>query len=117
MSRSRAISPRAVFFAVILAFVVWALHLVAIYGVGAVLCAAAPMRRGTVDPELVFVVVATAAALLALVGVLARVAIARPEPSLKMTVFGRRLAAASCVLAMIAVLWQALPAILVPACT
>jgi hypothetical protein len=36
---------------------------------------------------------------------------------LEMTVFGRRLAAASCVLAMIAVLWQALPAILVPACT
>lgn len=117
MTRDRSLTPRAVYISALAAFVIWAAHLVAIYGVGAVLCADAATQVPALDAEQVFVFAATAAALLAIGILLARVLMGRAAAPHEMTRFGRRLAAASCVLSIIAVLWQALPAILVPACT
>lgn len=117
MTRLRSLTPRAVFISALAAFLVWAAHLVAIYGVGAVICADAATQATALDPEQVFVFAATAAALLAIGILLARVLVARAGVPHEMIRFGRRLAAASCVLSIIAVLWQALPAILIPACT
>lgn len=106
------LAPRSAFLVGIGAFLIWAAHLLAIYGAGGLLCA----RGGAGDPERLFAIGATLVALIAAGVMLVRLILPAQRGAGEGR-FARDLAAASCVLAMIAVLWQALPAILIPACT
>jgi hypothetical protein len=96
---------------------VWAAHFFSVYGADALICTG-PGAASRGEEVLPVAAVLTVAAMVGLLGILGRqFAISRQARQTSKTLFWRDAPTALAALAGLAVLWAALPALLLPACS